>query len=264
VALLQNGFRDTLGAFQIFGATASNNAYPSAHHGNYTRTAAMRNLTAGQGITDDTVGLPYGYRHPGAWMMPQKAGALASHNLIAGAGAIADLNLAGGVNGEATLAGVGSLSGTGALIVSLVAALTGSGTISSATAQAFLNLAAALAGAGDVAGALTALGHAAAALSGSGTATGTATALGTLAASITVTGDLLTTANVGQAVWQELIEAGYTAEQLLRIIAAGIAGETTGVGTSTEVYKGVDGTTDRITTTFDLNNNRDTVALDGD
>lgn len=201
MGLHQNGFRDAIGGLRFYGAGVSNGAYPSSLVANFARTAARRNITSGNGITDDTVGIPYGYRAPGAWMLPQKAGALSSHNVIAGAGAVADLNLAGGLNAEAALSGAGDMSGTGALIVSLVAAISGSGTISSATAQAFLNLAATLAGAGDIDGALAALAHAAAELSGDGDAAATATALGTLAAAITVSGDLLTATNVGAAVW---------------------------------------------------------------
>lgn len=225
MGLLQNGFRDAMGSLRFSGAGVSNGAYPSSLSANFARTAAMRNITAGNGITDETVGIPYGYRAPGAWMLPQKAGALSSHNVIAGAGAIADLNLAGGLNAEAALAGSGDLTGIGALIVSLVAALTGSGTISSATAQAFLNLAATLAGSGDLDGALTALAHAAAELSGDGDAAATATALGTMAASITVSGDLLTSTNVGAAVWSALAaannEAGTMGNKLNSAASAG-------------------------------------------
>jgi hypothetical protein len=228
MGLLQNGFRDGLGAMRFWGAGVSNGAYPYALVANRARTAAMRNLTAGEGITDETVGVPYGYRAPGAWMLPQKAGALSSHNIVTGAGAVADLNLAGGLNAEAALSGAGDMTGTGALIVSLVAALSGSGTISSASADAFLNLAASLAGSGDLTGALNALGHAAAALSGSGTVSAaTATALGTLAASITVTGDLVTTANIGAAVWDYILSCGYTAEEAMQILTAVAAGKTT-------------------------------------
>ena len=56
MGLLANGFRDKSGVFQTFGATASNNAYPSALMSNYARTGATRNISAGQGITDHKVG----------------------------------------------------------------------------------------------------------------------------------------------------------------------------------------------------------------
>ncbi len=249
MGLLANGFRDSSGVYQTFGATASNNAYPSARMANYARTGAIRNLTAGQGITDDKVGLPSGNRHPSAWMMPQKGGALAARNTITGEGD-ASITMASGVNGEASLTGAGDLTGTGALIVSLVAALTGSGTITNASAIAFLQLAASLAGAGDLAGAATAIGHAAAALQGDGDASGTATALGTLAASIVVTGTGLSTANVGAAVWAQVIEAGFTAEQILRVLAAFAAGDGADLEGGNPEFTGLDGATTRIAGTY--------------
>ncbi len=289
MGLLANGFRDNLGAFKTFGATVSNNAYPGASPKRMHGTAAMRNLIAGQGVTDDKAGYPSGYRHPSCWMLPQKAGALASRNLISGAGDIEDLNLAGGVNGEATLAGVGDLTGTGALIVSLVAALTGSGTISNADAIAYLNLAAELAGSGDLAGAATALGHAAAALTGDGDLAGLATALGELEASIVVTGDVLNSANVASAVWGALaaafndpgtmgeklndagsaanpwteeIETGYTAEELMRLISAVLLGESSGGGGATRTFRDVNDTTDRVVASVETDGDRTTVTLD--
>jgi hypothetical protein len=160
----------------------------------------MRNITAGEGITSELVSLPSGNRHPNCWMMPQKPGALAARNELQGAGDTV-FAITGGVNGQATLAGVGNLAAIGALIISLTAAISGSGTISNADAKAFLNLAATLAGDGDIQAALGALANASASLTAAGDVSSTATALGTLAASITVSGDMLTTNNVGAAVW---------------------------------------------------------------
>lgn len=190
-------------------------------------------------------GIPDGYRNPYAWVLPQTAGGMAARNKLTGVGAAA-ASIAGGKNAEAALSGAGDMSATGALIISMVAALTGSGTISNADAVAFLQLAAALAGTGDLAGAATAIGHAAAALSGSGTATSTIRATGALASSITVSGDLLTSTNVGAAVWGKIIEAGYSAEQILRIIAAQAAGAATGLEGANPQFTGLDGTTLRI------------------
>jgi len=260
---MQNGYRDFSSGVRIFGATVSNSAYPYALHKQFT--SFNRNLTAGEGITTDLAGIPDGYRNQYSWVMPQSPGALASRNQISGAGDVADLNLAGGVNGEATLAGAGDLTATGALIISMVAALTGSGTISSAVVQAFLNLAAELAGDGDLAGAATAIGHASAALEGDGDLTGLATALGTLAASLTVTGDLLTTANIGSAVWEVLIESGLTAQQAMRLIAAATAGKVSGAETSTiTIRNAVDDDTDRIIATTDADGNRTAITYDLD
>lgn len=293
MGLLANGFRDKSGVYQTFGATASNNAYPSAHHGNYHRTGARRNLTAGEGITSDLVGIPSGNLHPNSWMMPQKAGLIASRNSILGEGTIVGAP-AGGVNGIATLSGSGDLSGVGALIISMVAALTGSGTISNAAADAYLQLAAALSGTSTLAGLASALAHAAAALSGEGTvaATSAATALGELAANLTVTGATLTTGNVASAVWDAIasannelgsmgeqlnnagaggnpwdtvIESGYTADEVLRILLAVSAGKTTvtdlGGGAATVVFRDQGDTKDRVSVDMQ-DSDRETVTLD--
>lgn len=278
MGLLTNGFRDSIGIFQFYGAGTVNGGYPSTLVANFARTGRNRNFAAGSGIADGTVGRPYGYRNPGAWILPQKAGALSAHNIILGEGDLTGA-IAGGKNAEATLTGQGDLTGVGALIVSLVASLTGSGTISSAALLAYLQLAATLAGTGDLTGAATALAHAAATLEGEGDVAGTTvlTALGELAAQITVTGATLTTGNVGQAVWSaiaasnneagtmgeklndagaaanpwtEVIESGLTAAQVLRLIAAAVQGNATGLESGSPVFKSIDGNTDRITATY--------------
>lgn len=211
-------------------------------------------------------GVPDGYRPPYSWVLPIKAGALSARNNIVGSGD-ASISMAGGVNGTATLTGAGSLTGVGALIISMAASLSGSGTISSATLQAFLNLAASLAGEGDLSGLVTAIGHHTAALSGSGTATATATALGTLAAAITVTGDLLTSANIAAAILDATdgVEVGLTMRQALRVIAAATAGKVSGAETTTITFRNsMADDTDRIIATVDSNGNRTAITLDLD
>jgi hypothetical protein len=236
-------------------------------------------------------GVPDGYRAPYAWVLPKKAGGLSARNNLSGAGALS-LTMARGLNGAAGLTGAGSLSGTAALIVSLVAAVTGSGTITSASAIAFLNLAANLAGAGNITASIKAIGHALAALSGSGTATSTIRATGALTADIAVTGDLLNSANVGAAVWSAIatanneagtmgeklndagsagnpwatvIESGMTAEEILRVVLAYVAGKTTVDETGADpvvAFRDVDDTKDRISATMD-GSTRSSVTLDG-
>lgn len=208
-------------------------------------------------------GTPDGYRPPYAWVLPLTAGALTARKNLSGASTVT-IAMAGGVNGEASLSGSGDLTATGALIISMVAALTGSGTISSAAAVGYLNLAASLAGAGDLDGAATAIAHAAAAVAGSGTATATATALGELAASIVVTGTALNSANVGAAVWATLIEAGFDAAQILRLIMAAAGGEVTGAPGGPIEVLGLDGTTVRLTGDVDADGNRTMVVVDAD
>jgi hypothetical protein len=277
MGLLANNFRDTLGAYQIFGATASNNAYPSVTLQNHHRTAAMRNLTAGKGITSELVAVPDGNRHPSAWVMPQQAGALAARNTLTGTGDISDADAWAVKLAEAALTGTGELTAIGSLIVQLVAAITGSGTVSSADVQAFLQLAAALSGTGDAAGTATGLGELLAALTGASSMSPTLTGTGAMSADIVVTGTGLSTANVGEAVWSalaaanntagtmgeklndagsasnpwtEVIESGYTASQILSLLAAVAAGKTTitdlGGGDATVVFRNIGDTADAV------------------
>jgi hypothetical protein len=64
-------------------------------------------------------------------------------------------------------------------------------------------------------------------------------------------------------VWAKPIEAGYTAEQMVRIIAAESAGTLSGAGTDTETFTGIDGTTERIIATVTDEGNRTAITLNG-
>jgi hypothetical protein len=263
MALLQNGYRDFSSGVRIFGATASNSAVPYTAIGNLNQSSFKRNLTAGEGITSSLAGIPSGYRNQYAWVQPRKPGAIASRNQISAEGDVT-ASIAGGVNGAATLAGTGTLAGVGDLIISLVAALSGSGTISSASADAFLQLAATLAGEGDITAAITAIGYAEAAVSGSGDLDGLASALGELAASITVTGDALTTANVAAAILDAInaIEAGVTLRQATRLILAATAGKASITGDTVTYRNAVADDTDRIVATTTTDGERTAITYD--
>jgi hypothetical protein len=68
---------------------------------------------------------------------------------------------------------------------------------------------------------------------------------------------------VPTAVWAKVIEAGYTAEQMMRLIAAESAGTLSGAGTDTETFTGIDGTTERIIATVTEEGNRTAITLNG-
>lgn len=290
MGVLANGFRDGTGVFQTFGATAFNNAYPSALRANYARTGAMRNLTAGEGIESDLVAVPSGNLHPSAWVMPQKAGALASRNVVMGRGGVADA-LAWSVKlAEAALSGAGDLQAVGGLIVQLLADIAGSGAVTEGDLKAFLQAVAAIGGSGAISEAqASGLGELVAGLLGAGLVEPTLTGAGRLTADLVVTGTGLTTANVGQAVWAaiaaannsagtmgeklndagsasnpwtEVIEAGYTAAEILRILAAHAAGAATGLEGPNPQFTGLDGTTVRIDGSYSAGT-RSIDSLDG-
>lgn len=103
MGLLQNGFRDTIGVFRTYGGTVWNNANPYTQQANFHRTGAQRNLTAGEGITDQKVGLPMGYVGK-SWQLPNKAGSVSSR------AALAALNGQGLVVGGITSPGAASFT----------------------------------------------------------------------------------------------------------------------------------------------------------
>ncbi len=238
----------------------------------------------------DKSGFNHGYNTSYSWNMPLKSGGMGATGEVSGSGDIAATALAVRL-AVADLVGSGDLDAIGGLIVQLIADIDGSGEISDADVKAFLAAVAALTGSGGASGTRTGLGALLSALTGSGTtATSIATGIGELDADLVVTGTGLTTGNVGQAVWSaiaavnndpgtmgeklndagsasnpwtEIIESGLSAAEILRIVAAALAGEVSGAGSGTETFKGLDGSTDRIVSTVDVDGNRTSVVVDG-
>jgi hypothetical protein len=213
---------------------------------------------------------------------------MSSRNLLTGTGEVDPLNMAAGINLESALDGSGDFTGTAQLIISIVAAISGSGSLT-ASIQGFLQLSASLAGSGDLNGSITALANAVAEIEGTGDLDSTIRALGTLGASINVTGDILTTANVADSVWNALalafgeagtmgellnnsgaggnpwdtqIDGTYTAAEVMKIVAAALAGKATGGGTTGITLRDLSDTKDVVTMTVDVNGNRSSVVLD--
>lgn len=192
---------------------------------------------------------PNGYNTEAAWMLPLTAGGLGSTRQIIGVGTISASALAVKL-AQASLTGSGELTAIGSLIVQLVAALSGDGEITAANLQAFLAAVASLTGSGSVTASATGLGALLSALTGSGDIDLTPAAFGELSADLAVTGAGLTTANVGEAVWAKVIEAGFTAEQVLRLIAAVSAGNATGLESGSPSFEGLDESTTRVAGTY--------------
>ena len=184
MALVGNGVRLSFAnPMRQFGA-----ATPGSQH-LATVPGAARNSLSGEaavsGVTD-TSGVPNGYRHPGAWLQPQKAGALSSMNEVLGDGGITAANLAGGLYGEATIVGGGTISSADLrLLIIATAALAGSGAIT-ADIQGVVTIAATALGSGDVSGTLNAVVTIAATIAGSGNVS--APIAGVLQAAATILG----------------------------------------------------------------------------
>lgn len=166
----------------------------------------MRNISVGEGITDERCSIPDGNQHPQAWFLATRSGGLAARDTVLGNASITAANLAGGLNAGAALTGSGDITNAQLeLILFAVAAITASGSLTAAITGK-LEAAASLAGQGDITAALGALANAVAALTGSGTvaSSSSATAQANISADIVVTGTGLNTSNVAFYVWNAL------------------------------------------------------------
>lgn len=183
MGLIGNGYRHNLTG-RLFGATALDGGNPSILRSRLS-PACKRNIFVGEGIADDLAAVPNGNRYPSAWIMPRKAGGLASHNESAGSVPTASLALAAGRNiaGQADGATTAA-DATLQLVVSLLGTSAGAA-LAEGNARAALALAATAAGGAAGAAVIGALAWAVAEAAGSSTATLTRYATGRLAGSIT-------------------------------------------------------------------------------
>lgn len=177
----------------------------------------LRNFPAGDanqvGVTN-RAGYPDGYRHPSAWVLPQKAGTLGTYGNIAGTGSLAGA-AAAGINIVATIDGTSTFDALGQLVVSGVATITGTSSVV-ANVVAVLNATATVPGTSSVSPTMVALGFAVATIDGSGTLTLTSYATGTLGAEITPF-TALSPESLAASVWATPIDdmtAGTTGEAL--------------------------------------------------
>lgn len=241
MGLICNGDRRTFSPFRVSGGSVATIYNGATHAGNFSKTGWLRGIAylTGSFLT----ALPSGHRHPQSWMMPQKPGAISSRNAAfaslsgAAAGALGKNAVA-----EATFALTGLA--VGQLVVSGVA-------------NATLSLSAS----GNVIASLAAVGNATLSVFGSGSASALAWAAGNATATLTgnlvryavghMQGDVvpyteLSPQSLASAVWEKAIEAGYTAEQILRGLAAVGMGPATGLDGSNPQFTGLDGTTTRV------------------
>lgn len=83
-----------------------------------------------------------------------------------------------------------------------------------------------------------------------------------LPASPAAVGSAMTLSSSGvYAILDEVVVGSYTLRQLVKVMAAALAGKVTGGGTSTITFRGVDDTTNVIVATVDTNGNRSAVTL---
>lgn len=192
--------------------------------------------------------IPDGYYTPHGWLLPRKAGALRAGGISGTGGATALAQ--SGYNIDASIAGAGGIPGCDlGLIVSIAATLIASGGISSAQVDALASMVAIITGSGDITATGAGLADLGAALLGSGAVSATNTALMDIAATVVGYGEL-TPEGLRDAVWNAVLESGYSSSDILRLIAAATQGSATGLEDGSPVFKGLDGATDRITATY--------------
>ena len=235
---------------------------------------------------DAKAAVPNGHLAPSAWVLPKTAGGMSSINFS---------TLALDSSGLA----VGGVTSTGDASFSLVFDVAAGQLISSGNGTASLSitcdpllLTASINGEGSTALTLTTN---AATLGAEASITGTAlielsvanatilpldddSPLRTGTATLTLTGALvpyaigsmegtteeagLSNAGIANSVWGKVIEAGFTADQILRLLAAHAAGSATGLEGSNPQFTGLDGVTLRIDGAY-VAGTRTIDALDG-
>lgn len=199
---------------------------------------------------------------------------------LAGSGTMAAADLRGYLNAVASLSGSGGVSAAIAALAWAGAAVSGGGTISSATPYATGTLSATIRGYSDLTpeGIRDQVWNATAAnYTGAGTmgqklnsaASGgvdynaLAAAVWSAATRTLTSGAAPTEAQIAAAVHDYIVEAGFSFDEVVRIMAAALAGTSEKAG-STITFKGLDGATDRIVGSFDAQNNRTGAIVNGD
>jgi hypothetical protein len=261
--LVGNGIRliSSPGRFNVGGTTPY-----SAERAASDPYGARKNFFIGQHSSLSTRingSQPSGVGHPYCWLWAPKAGGLASRNIIEGTSTLtADIYL--GKDLSASLTGDGSITTADlALSTGLSADLAGVGTISSGDMVGTVQCAADFTGTGTISSApLDMLAGLSAALSGSGTITSDATGIAELSADLTVTAsvDFPTADQIAQTVMEQTIEAGYDLRDVIALLAARDLGACAG-GPTTPAWKGLDGSTTRVTGTVDSSGNRSGITL---
>lgn len=258
---------------------------------NWGTTGSVRNFALQDGATAALrlVAYPTGYTN--GWMMPLVAGSVSSHYNAVGS-TVASGQMAAGINITGTATGLSTAEAIGQLILSAIGQAFGSTTLTG-------NIVASLAASGTAAGSSSLNATIGALAWGRGEAVGETTAslisyaVGHLAGSVTpftelspenlaaaVWNSLLAnyqqSGSMGEAlmgagggttpasIWQYLVDGSFSAEELVRIMAAALAGKASGANSSEMRFRDLADTKDRIVATVDQYGNRAAVTLDAD
>lgn len=279
MGLIGNRFRNSTGCHLAVGDLPAYSVPRTYTSWSYTRTQDFA-TTVLAGLS-----FPVGLTPGPAWFAPQTGGEMVLRSDSSGDLA-ADLIPSRPMSIDMT--GAGDLEAIGALAIAMAIALTGSGALT-ATVQGRLNASVDMTGSGDLEADLAGFGNMLVDMLGEGSLEATIAAYGNMAVDIVVTGTGLSTANVGQAVWSalasanndtgtmgeklndagsasnpwtEVIDSGYTAAEVMRLIASALAGKVSGGGGSTITFRDLADGKDRITATVDTFGNRTAVVTD--
>lgn len=212
------------------------------------RPGLWRNAMHRDGQTEaiDLMAMPDGAYPRLAWRLPITAGRISG---IGGAAVTVDASatLEKGVPISGTAGIEIAANGTGGLIVSVAGsialAIDANGTLFASkqvAGSAGIDI--------DAAGAIWGTGEFSATAGIEIGASATLIGIGTIAGSTEESG--LTPQGIAAAVWARIIEAGYSAEEIVRLLAAQAAGSATGLEGSNPQFTGLDGTTVRIDGTY--------------
>lgn len=210
MGLLSNGVQHLVGGV-LKGATNIGGTNFGSIPMKFLTSGRMDNVSLSEsyGTDGDLVGYGDDMNIPYAWHQAQTAGRMASYSTITGSGTISP-NLALTLQAIANLSGTGGAEAIGGLIVQMIAAISGSGTVSSADIKAFLLMVASISGSGGAEANVSALAEMAADILASGDIDSAAlTGVGELSADIRGYGDL-TPEGIRDAVWNA-IDSQYTA-----------------------------------------------------
>lgn len=167
--------------------------------------------------------LPNGNLHPYGWMLPQTGGGMSMR--VEGNGNLT-ANLIPTINGAIDFTGSGTLSAEAGLVVSMFCDMFGEGSLT-ANIVGLLNMSIDMEGSGGLQAAMSAFANMLIDLQGSGDLEATIAGYGNMSIDIVVTGTGLSTANVGQAVWEALLNQydGNPDSAAAKLLSAGSAGD---------------------------------------
>lgn len=257
MALIRNGSHQLSGLSRFHGAVGAYGLRSaldsSGQHKNFD--------SGGHAIADVTnkAAIPSGYRPQMTWKMGTKAGGLSSHSeteISVGATGVG----AKGVN----LVGSTTVTINASALGGLIAGGVGNATISITATGAVVATIGTTGSATVTIGAVANIGALGWMVGESGidiTASLVPYAIGHMEGTTAEAG--LTPTGIANQVWAKVIEAGFSAEQIMRLLAAATAGSATGLEGANPQFTGLDGSTVRIDGTYAAGT-RTIDALNGD